>query len=164
MRVNSPFPVLLLSFTLLAAVIACGPSSSSKSDQSDTQAAAAATAEAIAAESGYVTSASAGEHVGDEVTVRGLVSDYQFIYGTPGKPTLLLFDVDPVRPAGSYAEMQVIPKTFTALIWQGDKKNFPNNPGPFYSGKTLCVTGTIEIWDDKPVIIAKDESQIQVDC
>ena len=158
MRVTSPFPVLLLSFTLLVAVIACGSSSSSKED-----AQAAATAEAIASESGFVTSGSAGEHVGEEVTVRGSVADYQLVQGTPGQPTFLIFDA-PATQSGTEFNIQILPKTFSVLIWRENKKNFPTNLGRFYTGKTLCVSGTIEIWDEKPVIIAKDESQFQVDC
>ena len=161
MRMTSFFPVLLLSSALLVAVIACG-SSSSDAKQSDTQATAAATAEAIAAESGYVTSATARDHVGEEVTVRGQVKDYQLITGRSGRPILLLFDVGAGVQAGSLVSMQLTPNTFATLIWRVDKKNFPVNLGTFYSGKTLCVTGTIEIWDDKPIINATDESQIKV--
>ena len=161
MRVTSPFPVLLLSFTLLVAVIACGSSSSSREDA---QAAAAATAEAIASESGFVTSASAGEYVGEEVTVRGSVADYRLVLGTSGKPTVLIFDERALLREGEAYIMQVLPKTFSVLIMRENKKNFPTNAGRFYTGKTLCVSGTIEIWDEKPVIIAKDESQFQLDC
>ena len=160
MRVTSPFPVLLLSFTLLVAVIACGSSSSSKEDA---QAAAAATAEAIASESGFVTSASAGEHIGEEVTVRGSVADYQLVSGTPGSTTVLIFD-ERFLQEGQALHIQTLPKTFSVLIMRENKKNFPTNLGRFYTGKTLCVSGTIEIWDEKPVIFAKDESQFQVDC
>lgn len=161
MRVIMSFPVLLLSSVLLVAAIACGSSSSGSNDDnggSDAE----ATAEAVATASGFVTSASAEEHVGEEVTVRGSVADYQRITGRTGRPTLLLFDVGGGVQAGSLVSNQITPNTFSVLIWQVDSKHFPGNLGSFYTGKTLCVTGTVEIWDDKPVIIATDESQIEI--
>lgn len=161
MRMTLSFPVLLLSSAFLVAAIACGSSSRSSEEEAVVL---DATAEAIAAASGFITSASAGEHVGEEVTVRGLVKDYQTVIGRSGRPTLLLFDVGAGFQAGSMVSMQLTPDTFAVLIWQVDKTYFPVNPGTFYSGKILCVTGTIKIWDDKPVIIAKDENQIRVDC
>ena len=161
MRLTLSFPMLLLSSSLLIVAIACG-SSSSDGKQSEKQAAASATAEAIASESGFVTSASAEEHVGETVTVRGPVKDYQLITGRSGRPTLLLFDIGAGVQAGSLVSNQVVPKTFAVLIWRVDKKNFPNNLGTFYKGMTLCVTGEIEIWDDKPIINATDQSQIKV--
>lgn len=160
MRVNLSFPVLLLSSALLIAAIACG---SSSSDSEEEAAVVDATAEAIAAESGFLTSASAGEHVGEEVTVRGTVADYQRITGRSGRPTLLLFDVAGGVQAGSLVSNQLTPDTFSVLIWRVDQTNFPANLGSFYTGKTLCVTGTVEIFDDNPIINATDQSQIE-DC
>ena len=159
MRVSLAFPVLLLSSALLIAAMACGSSSNGDAEEA---AAVAATAEAIAAASGFLTSVSAEEHVGEEVTVRGVVADYQRITGRSGRPTLLLFDVGGGVQAGSLVSNQLTPDTFSVLIWRVDTKNFPANLGVFYTGKTLCVTGTIEIWDDKTIINATDQSQIEI--
>ena len=142
-------PLLLLASALM--ITACG--SSAKSE---------AASEIPAADVWYLPSAQAGDHVGEEVTVGGLVLDYLRITGKPGKPTLLLYDV-----AATSQEIDSIlktPESFSVLIWKEDKNNFPADFGRFYTGKMLCVTGKIEIFDDKPVIIAKDESQVQVGC
>jgi hypothetical protein len=110
----------------------------------------------------YLTSDQAGEHVGEDVTVGGLVLDYLYVTGKPGKPTLLLYDV-----AATTQEINSIlraPESFAVLIWRDDKKNFPQDFGKLYTGKTVCAKGTITIFDEKPVIVAKDESQISVGC
>ena len=161
MRVSLTFPVLLLSSVFLIAAMACGSSSNGDSEAAS---AVASTAEAIAADSGFLTSASVGEHVGgDEVTVRGLVADYQRITGRSGRPTLLLFGETTGVQAGSLVSNQITPDAlFSVLIWQKNAKHFPANLGPFYTGKTICVTGTVKIWDDKTVIDATDQSQIEI--
>ena len=160
MRMGLVFPVLLLSSVFLIAATACGSSSNEDAEEA---AAVAATSEAIASASGFLTSASVNEHVGEEVTVRGLVADYQRITGRSGRPTLLLFGETTGVQAGSLVSNQITPDTlFSVLIWRVDATNFPGNLGPFYTGMTICVTGTIEIWDDKTIINATDQSQIEV--
>ena len=160
MRISLTFPVLLLSSIFLIAAMACG---SSSNGDSEAPSAAASTAEAIAAASGFLTSASVDEHVGEEVTVRGLVADYQRITGRSGRPTLLLFGETTGVQAGSLVSNQITPDAlFSVLIWRENAKHFPANLGPFYTGKTICVTGTVEIWDDKTIINATDQSQIEI--
>lgn len=160
MRISLTFPVLLLSSVFLIAAMACGSSSNGDSEAAS---GVASTAEAIAAASGFLTSASVDEHVGEEVTVRGLVADYQRITGRSGRPTLLLFGETTGVQAGSLVSNQITPDAlFSVLIWRVDQKHFPANLGPFYTGKTICVTGTVEIWDDKTIINATDQSQIEI--
>ena len=160
MRISLAFPVLLLSSVFLIAAMACGSSSNGDSEAAS---AVASTAEAVAAASGFLTSASVDEHVGQEVTVRGLVADYQRITGRSGRPTLLLFGETTGVQAGSLVSNQITPDAlFSVLIWRDNAKNFPANLGPFYTGKTICVTGRVEIWDDKTVINATDQSQIEI--
>ena len=68
------------------------------------------------------------------------------------------------RSAGSLVSIQAGPKTFAVPLCRVGKKNFPSDPGLSYSGKTLCVTGILKIWDGKPVIIITDQGQVQVGC
>ena len=124
---------------------------------------------AMAAETeamGFIPSSKAEQHIGEEGTVRGHVKDYQWISGQTGKPTLLLFDTPALVERGSSISQQEIPATFKVVIWKEDAKNFPGttNMGPTYNNKIVCATGTIEDYEGSPAIIAKDPSQLQVDC
>ena len=150
-------------------VVGCGASSESgeaeKSDgQGDALQANAAQADAAAAAAGYIPSSQMGEHMDEEGKVRGRIVDYLYVTGKPRKPTLLLFDVAAGFSAGSLVSDIKTPNTPSILVWREDKKNFRPDFYRFYTEKTVCVTGKIELFDNKPVIIATNESQIQVDC
>ena len=60
--------------------------------------------------------------------------------------------------------MEKLPDVFSVVIFRKDGKNFPTHFGSFYSGKTICTTGIIEIHDAKPVIVATTPGQSEVDC
>jgi hypothetical protein len=117
---------------------------------------------------GFIPSSKAGQHVGEEATVRGLVKDYQWISGRPKRPHLLLFDTGALIERGSSISEQEIPDTFTVVIWKEDAlANFPSstNFGPVYLDKVVCVTGTIEIdFGDRPSIRATHANQLKADC
>ena len=117
---------------------------------------------------GFIPSSKAGQHVGEEATVRGLVKDYQWISGRPKRPHLLLFDTGALIERGSSISEQEIPDTFTVVIWKEDAlANFPSstNFGPVYLDKVVCVTGTIEIdFGDRPSIRATHADQLKADC
>ena len=150
---NREFASPLLFLAVALAVIACGASAVPESESAS---------ESPASEVWYVPSDQAGERVGEEVTVGGLVLDYLYVTGNPGKPTLLLYDV-----AATTQEINSLlraPESFAVLIWREDKKNFPQDFGKLYTRKTVCVKGTVTMFDDKPVIVATDESQISVGC
>lgn len=50
----------------------------------------------------------------------------------------------------------------TTVIFKSDLGNFKNNPAQFYNEKTVCITGKVELYKDKPEIILKNESQIEI--
>ena len=164
MRANIVFPLLFLGLTGVLALTGCGASGQSPASEKESQAAAgsASASEAL----GFIPSSKAGEHMGEEVTVRGSVKDYQWISGKTGKPTLLLFDTPALIERGSSISEQEIPTTFTVVVWKKDTKNFPGttNLGPTYNGKVVCVTGLIEDYEGSPAIIATDPSQLEVGC
>lgn len=164
MRLNYLFPLLVLGIFGALAVTGCGGEDQlTAAEAADAEAAAVASAsEAM----GFIPSSKAGEHMGENVTVRGSVRDYQWISGKTGKPTLLLFDTPALVERGSQISDQEIPNTFTVVVWKKDAKNFPGttNLGPTYNGKTVCVTGLIEDYEGSPAIIATDGSQLIIDC
>jgi hypothetical protein len=88
----------------------------------------------------------AAQHVGETATVVGTLSGYRF--RGPKRPTYWNID-------GAYPN-----NAFTAVIKAEDVGKFPNM-SPLI-GKTVAITGTIELYDGKPEIVLKDISQVQI--
>ena len=167
MRLTPSTVALVGIFVFVLALIACGASSGTSSE---------ATQEAATGcDPRFVPAAEAGQHFGEEVTVCGLVKNYDF-RDTGTRPTFILFDQSgPARliTGGGRglggAELNI---SFTVLILGKDKSNFPVNFGSFYTGKMICATGLIEklpqgagrFSEDNPAIVAQSSSQIDVDC
>ncbi len=187
MRVRLAYLMTLASLVAALAIIACGSSAPSagggegSSSSTNTEAAkettadkaqpdAGAAAEAAAAmAAGYIPAAEMAQHMDQEVTVQGTVKDYIRVTGSPGKPTLFLFEGAAAMTAGSKVSDLKTPGGSAVLIWREDSKNFPEGSKKegfreFYKGKTICVTGKVEAFQDNTVIIAKDQSQIEPDC
>src|SRR5207244_3489720 len=49
---------------------------------------------------------------------------------------------------------------FTAFIWGENRGKFPTPPEKAYSGKKICVTGTISSYRGQPQIVVRDPGQI----
>ena len=181
------FPLLVLGLIgMLTLAVGCGTSSPSGGSEpaggssngggagDTTSASADQDADAMVKDTeamGFIPSSKAGEHLGQEVTVRGVVKDYQWISGRTGRPHLLLFDTPAIVKRGSTISEQEIPDTFTVVVWREDalkpENNFPStsNFGPNYLQKVVCVTGTVEKdWDDRPSITARSGDQLKADC
>ena len=183
MRVRLAYLFTLASLVAALAIIACGSSAPSagggegsasganaeaakemKADKAQPDADAAAEAAAAMA-AGYIPAAEMAQHLGQEITAQGKVKDYYRVTGAgAGKPTLFLFEGAAAMTAGPMVSDLETPGGSAVLIWREDSKNFPENFREFYKGKTICVTGTVETFKDNPVIIAKDQSQIEPDC
>ena len=180
MRVRLAYLLTLASLVAALAIIACGssaPASGGGSGNAETAketsngaAGSDAAAEAAAAAAaGYVPAAEMAQHMDQKVTVQGKVKDYIRVTGSPGKPTLFLFEGAAAMTAGSKVSDLKTPGGSAVLIWREDSKNFPEGVKKegfreFYKGKTICVTGKVEAFQDNTVIIAKDQSQIEPDC
>ena len=184
MRAGIVFPLLVLGLIgMLTLAAGCGTSSPSGGPAGGSSNGGGAGEAAAAAEQdpdsmaketeamGFIPSSKAGEHIGQEVTVRGVIEDYQWISGRSGRPHLLLFDTPAIVKRGSTISEQEIPDTFTVVVWREDalkpENNFPStsNFGPNYLQKVVCVTGTIEKdWDDRPSITARSGDQLEVGC
>ena len=159
MRAKLSFLTVLAALIAVMAMVACGGSSSAGLSED------AAKAEEAAVAAGHVPAARMAEHMDKEATVQGVVADYIRVTGSGGgKPTLLLFDLTAAMSMGSKVSDLKTPDTTSVLIWREDSKNFPQEFRTLYTGKTICVTGTVELFNDNPVIVAKDPSQIQTDC
>jgi DNA/RNA endonuclease YhcR with UshA esterase domain len=104
-----------------------------------TSAAAPALAETIAA-------AEAKNHIGQNVTVEGVVSEVHHVQS--GRATL-------IDMGGTYPN-----NTFTAVIFKDDFNKFPNVDS--LAGKTIDVTGQIKEYRGRPEILLKDAGQIKV--
>jgi hypothetical protein len=53
-------------------------------------------------------------------------------------------------------------QTFTGVIFASDVSKFNYEPAVYLKGKTICVTGTVKIYKDRPEIIINRQDQIQV--
>ena len=53
-------------------------------------------------------------------------------------------------------------QTFTGVIFAGDVSKFSYQPEEYLKGKTICVTGTVKIYKDKPEIIINRQDQVQI--
>lgn len=181
MRVRLGYLMTLASLVAALAIIACGSSApSSGGGESNRGSGSAETAKesapatpkaeiaaeaAAATAAGYIPAVEMAAHMGQEITAQGKVKDYYRVTGAgAGKPTLFLFEGAAAMTAGPMVSDLETPGGSAVLIWREDSKNFPEDFREFYKGRTICVTGTVETFKDNPVIIAKDQSQIEPDC
>jgi DNA/RNA endonuclease YhcR with UshA esterase domain len=85
----------------------------------------------------------AAKHVGETATIRGTVDGFH----QSGKGNIFL------NMGGKYPN-----QAFTAFIPSGSATQFPN--AQQYEGKTVAVTGKIQLYKDKPEIIVTSLGQI----
>ena len=151
---------LILGAIGALALAGCGGSSTNVAQDTETQGAALAAAEAL----GYIPSSKAGEHMGEEGTVRGSVKAYNYISGAKGRPYILIFDKPGiVKRRAAFGDLEV-PESFKVVIWKDYHKNFPANFAGAYAGHTVCATGLIVDYNGDPAIEAHDPSQLNIDC
>jgi DNA/RNA endonuclease YhcR with UshA esterase domain len=93
-----------------------------------------------------ITAAEAKNHVGQNVTVEGVVSEVHHVQS--GRATL-------IDMGGSYPN-----NAFTAVIFKDDFSKFPNADS--LAGKTIDVIGQIKEYRGRPEILLKDAGQIKV--
>lgn len=91
--------------------------------------------------------ADAAAHVGQKVTICGVVEDARFLEGARTQPTFLNF-------GGKFPRHQ-----FTAVIFGKDRAAF-GSPESTYLGKRLCVWGPVTLFKGKPQIVLKTIAQI----
>lgn len=87
----------------------------------------------------------AASHVGQTVTVEGIVSN---VYDSRGGTVF-------VDMGGNYPN-----STFTGVIFSSDVGTFPAHDG--WTGHTVDITGAIKLYKGKPEIILKSPNQVSV--
>jgi DNA/RNA endonuclease YhcR with UshA esterase domain len=96
-----------------------------------------------------ITPEEAQQHIGQNQTVCGTVASAHYANRTKGQPTFLNID----RPYPN--------QIFTVLIWGNKRSLFPDAPEKYYSGKKICVTGTITSYRGTPEIVVNGPGQIK---
>jgi hypothetical protein len=90
-----------------------------------------------------ISAAYAKDHIGKEAIVCGTVASTRYAETSRGRPTFLHFG----QPYPNHV--------FTVVIW-GDKRQLFGQPELKYANMQICVSGTIEIHDSKPQIVAQN--------
>jgi len=105
----------------------------------------AATAAPALAQTPTIAPAAAKDHVGEAVTVEGVVAEVH--HAASGRATFI--DIGGRYPSNPFA----------AVIFEGDAGKFPNVDA--LSGKTVDITGRIRLYRGAPEIILNDPAQIK---
>jgi hypothetical protein len=104
-----------------------------------------------AACSGAVSWQRARALVGQRATIRGRVVDSHFARSSSGQPTFL-------NMGNAYPN----PSRFTVVIWRENRGSFGGSPETRFRGRTLCVTGLVQMYGGVPEIIARARTQIRI--
>lgn len=97
-----------------------------------------------------ITADQASKHIGDKITVCGLVAQATTVQYARGIPTFINLDKKyPDQP-------------FTIVIWGKDLGKFSNLLRKLKKSGQICVTGTITEYRGKPQIVADNPNQIEI--
>ena len=158
------FSLLVFSIISAMTISACGEDAPPLTESQ--RAAEAAWAEAAAASEalGYIASSNASEHLGDEGTVRGTITDYQYNSDADGKPYTLLFN----NPGFAESEPPIselkASEAFKLVILEDDRENFPAQFAAGYTGNMVCATGMIIDYEGSPAIALQEPDQVEIGC
>ncbi len=96
-----------------------------------------------------ISARDAKNHIGERVTVCGLVVGTHYAASSRGRPTFINLD-------------QAYPnQIFTIVIWGSDRPKF-GRPETSYASKHVCVNGPVTLYRGVPETIAKEPAQITV--
>ncbi|MFM6924269.1 MAG: hypothetical protein ACKOU7_02110 [Ferruginibacter sp.] len=90
------------------------------------------------------------KHVGDSVTVCGLVADMRYFENSKNKPTLL--NIGAKHPDAP----------LTVVIWENTRSLFTTGKVEELLNKNICITGRIILYKEKPEIIIDLPEQIVI--
>jgi DNA/RNA endonuclease YhcR with UshA esterase domain len=105
----------------------------------------AATVAPVLAQTPTIAPAAAKDHVGEQVTVEGVVAEVH--HAASGRATFI--DIGGPHPSNPFA----------AVIFESDAGKFPNVDT--LDGKTVDITGRIRLYHGAPEIILNDPAQIK---
>jgi hypothetical protein len=91
----------------------------------------------------------AKNHIGERLTVCGMVMDATFASSTNGQPTF-------INLGKGYPD----PDRFSVLIWGKYRYKFSSPPESLYLKKDICVTGLIVSYKGQAEVEVNDSSQI----
>ena len=164
MSVNGLFTLLVFGMIGAMAFTACGENAPQLTEEQRVAEAAWAEVAAVSEALGYIASSKASEHLGDEGTVRGTITDYQYTSDVTGKPYTLLFGNPAFAESGSSIPDLRKSESFKVVIWKDARENFPSNFAASYVGIMVCATGVIVDYDGSPAIEAQEPSQLEIGC
>ncbi len=98
---------------------------------------------------GEIPAVQAGEFVGKEATVCGVVDGSRFAENAEGQPTYLFM-------GGNFPQHK-----FSARIWGRDRASFDPPPDQL-AGKTVCVSGEIRTANGRPEIVVRGARNLKV--
>ena len=87
-------------------------------------------------------------HVGDSVSVCGKIISGRYLQGNDKRPTLL--------NVGAPYPNQLL----TVVIYGADRQNFEEAPENFYKEKEVCISGVVELYNNKPQIVVRNKNQL----
>lgn len=95
----------------------------------------------------------ARQHVNEDARVCGFVAQTRYAEASNGQPTFLNFG----QPYPN--------EVFSAVIWGGapERAKYPELPEMLYIRRNVCVTGRIELYEDKPQIVVRHPAQLTID-
>ncbi|MBG9375403.1 hypothetical protein I5907_04105 [Panacibacter sp. DH6] len=89
------------------------------------------------------------QHTGDSVTVCAKVFGGIFLSAAKNQPTFL-------NVGAAYPHQPL-----TVVIWNNTRKLFSYKPEEQFKGKTVCVTGKVELFNNKPQIVVQKPEQLE---
>jgi len=98
-----------------------------------------------------LSTSEAKNHIGENTTVCGSVKGAYYARNMNGAPTFINLD-------GSYPN-----QPFNIVIWASSRVAFKTGPENYYTGKRLCITGSIKEHKGIPNIEATSPSQIRIE-
>jgi DNA/RNA endonuclease YhcR with UshA esterase domain len=104
----------------------------------------------VPAQTEKIAAVDAKHHIGETLTVCGLVVDTRYAESIKGSPTFLNFE----RPFPR--------QVFTVLIWGNYRAAF-DKPEEQYRGQRICVTGKIISYKSRPEIEVRRKNQITIE-
>ena len=90
-------------------------------------------------------------HIGDSVTVKGLISGVRYLEAAKNTPTF-------INVGGTYPAQKL-----TIVIWREVRKKFTYKPEekPYSTGMAI-VSGKVELYKGKPQIVVTDPEQLKI--
>jgi hypothetical protein len=92
----------------------------------------------------------AAQHIGDSVMICAKVYTARYLDRSKGKPTLINLGAPyPNQP-------------LTIVIYEEDRAKFSSAPEEAFLDKEICVTGTLQLYNEKPQMVIRRKEQITV--